>query len=131
MACRQRAPHKRFQRSLKDRNHALEAVLQVFGRDPLAQEFFAPADVADPKPPRPIQDAQWLLECFAKVRGTRGDALLADVIMLAGLRGPRLETALAWLKLDQAIEIVGRGGTAMMRIPVTAANSSFRAFPHL
>lgn len=81
-----------------------------------------------PKPPRPIQDAQWLLECFAKVGGGRGQALLADVLMLAGLRGPRLGTALAWLKLDQAIEIVGKGETAMMRIPATV-DAPLRALP--
>lgn len=76
-----------------------------------------------PKPPRPIQDAQWLLECFAKVSGERGQALLADVIMLAELRGPRLNTALAWLKVNQAVEIVGKG--AVIRIPSTASNGPY------
>ncbi|MCD9045937.1 DUF3987 domain-containing protein [Luteimonas sp. MHLX1A] len=84
-----------------------------------------------PKPPRPIQDAQWLLECFAKVSGGRGQALLAEVIVLAGLRGPRLETAMAWLKLNGVVEIVGRGEDAMMRIPGVVADSSPRVLSHL
>lgn len=82
-----------------------------------------PAKIKVPKPPklpRPIQDAKWLLECFGLVSGGRSQALLADVVKLAGLRGPRLETALAWLKLNQAIEIVGRGETAVIRIPAKA-----------
>jgi hypothetical protein len=70
-----------------------------------------------PKLPRPIQDARWVLECFATVRGTLGHALLIDVIRLAGLRGPRLETALAWLKVNQVVEIVGKRESSLMRIP--------------
>ncbi|WP_164105329.1 DUF3987 domain-containing protein [Stenotrophomonas maltophilia] len=84
-----------------------------------------------PKPPRPIQDAKWLLECFGLVSVGRGQALLADVIKLAGLRGPRLETALAWLKLNGAVEIVGRGVDAAMRIPTMVASSSPRMPSHL
>lgn len=67
--------------------------------------------------PRPIQDARWVLECFATVRGALSHALLADVIMLSGLRGPRLETALAWLKVNQVVEMVGKREGALMRIP--------------
>ncbi len=70
-----------------------------------------------PKTPRPIQDARWVLECFATVRGTLAHALLADVIMLAGLRGARLETALAWLQVNQVVEMVGKRESAIMRIP--------------
>ncbi|WP_447584927.1 DUF3987 domain-containing protein [Pseudoxanthomonas mexicana] len=70
-----------------------------------------------PKLPRPIQDAQWLLKCLETVSHGQGQALLADVVVLSGLRGARLETALAWLKHHRAVEVVGRGDGAVMRVP--------------
>ncbi|HFL2038803.1 TPA: DUF3987 domain-containing protein [Stenotrophomonas maltophilia] len=88
-----------------------------------------PAKLKLPKQPRPIQDARWVLDCLHAVSGGRGEALLAEVATLAGLRGPRLETALAWLKVNQAVEIVGRGENAVMRIPPKAAISPLCAFP--
>ena len=90
-----------------------------------------PAKLKVPKPPRPIQDAKWLLDCFGQARGWGQQALLADVVRLSGLRGPRLETALAWLKLNGAVEIVGRGEDAVMRVPAVVANCSPRMFSHL
>jgi hypothetical protein len=53
------------------------------------------------------------------------------VVRLAGLRGPRLGTALAWLKLNGAIEILGRGEGAVMRIPAVVSNCSPRVLSHL
>lgn len=88
-----------------------------------------PAKLKSPKQPRPIQDAQWVLDCLCTVSGGCGQALVADVATLAGLRGPRLETALAWLKVNQAVEIVGRGENAVMRIRPKAASSQLCAFP--
>lgn len=88
-----------------------------------------PAKLKAPKPPRPIQDAKWLLDCLYAISGGRGQALVSEVATLAGLRGPRLETALAWLKVNQAVEIVGRGESAVMRIPATVADPPLRAFP--
>ena len=97
---------------------------------PLSQPWPAKIKVPKPpKPPRPIQDAQWLLKCFDEVRGWSGQALLAEVFLLSGLHGPRRETAVAWLKVNQAIEIVGRGETAVMRIPAMVANHSPQALP--
>jgi len=81
-----------------------------------------PAKVKLPKQPRPIQDARWVLDCLYVVSGGRGEASIAEVATLAGLRGPRLETALAWLKVNQAVEIVGRGENAVMRIAAMVAN---------
>ena len=75
--------------------------------------------------------ARWVLECLDTVRGGRGVAPVAEVATLAGLRGRRLETALAWLKLKQAIEIVGRGEDAWMRIPTILANDSVPVLPRL
>lgn len=90
-----------------------------------------PAELKQPKQPRPIQDAQWVLECFGVVCGWRGQALVTEVVKLAGLRGPRLETALAWLKVNRAIEIVGRGENAVMRIPAGMATDSSGRFMSL
>lgn len=70
-----------------------------------------------PKLPRPIQDAQWLLKCLETASQGQGQALLEDVVVLSGLRGARLETALAWLKHHRAVEVVGRGDGAVMRVP--------------
>lgn len=53
------------------------------------------------------------------------------MIVLAGLRGPRLETALAWLKLNGTVEIVGRGERAEIHIPAIMANCSPRVLSHL
>lgn len=84
-----------------------------------------PAKIKVPKPPRPIQDAKWFLECFDQARGWGQQALLAEVVTLSGLRGPRLNTALAWLKVNQAVEIVGKGESAVIRIPSIASNGPY------
>lgn len=82
-----------------------------------------------PKQPRPIEDARWLLECFGVASGWRGMPLVSEVATLAGMRGPRLETALAWLQINQAIEIVGRGEDARMRHPTMASPNPQHALP--
>jgi hypothetical protein len=90
-----------------------------------------PATVKAPKQPRPMQDARCVLECLDMVSGGRRVALVAEVATLAGLRGPRLETALAWLKHSQIIEIVGKGEGAWMRPPTTLAKDSAPVFSRL
>jgi hypothetical protein len=78
-----------------------------------------PAKLKAPKQPRPIQDAQWVLECLGVASDGRGQAPVEEVATLAGLRGPRFETAMAWLRINQVVEVVGNDEGAMMRIVVT------------
>lgn len=76
-----------------------------------------------PKLPRPIQDAQWVLECVIAASNGRRGALMTEVAALAGLRGARLQTAVAWLKLNQAMEIVRTTEGSLICIPVILSHT--------
>ncbi len=62
------------------------------------------------KVPRPLQDAQWVLDCLDRIccpflRQTK----LSEVRLLAGLPEKRFMTAVAWLKLEHIVAIHGTG----------------------
>ena len=90
---------------------------------PVAHARVPSWEAAQPKPPkplkapRPIQDAQWFLECFDRLRGFGSQAPLHEVATLANLSGRRLESVRMWIKLENAAEIVGRGENVVVRVP--------------
>jgi hypothetical protein len=62
------------------------------------------------KVPRPLQDAQWVLDCLDRIcRPFLGQAKLSEVRLLAGLPERRFMTAVAWLKLERIVAIHGTG----------------------
>lgn len=84
------------------------------------------------KPPRPIQDAQWFLQCFDRLRGHGTQALLSEVAVLANLRGKRLESILMWIKLENAAQVVGRGENAIIRVPgLSRRSEAIKGLGHL
>lgn len=106
-----------FADALKAFKHASKA-LAVGQPRPLANPWSTSIKIPKPpKLPRPIQDAKWLLKCLETASQGQGQAMLEDVVALSGLRGARLETALAWLKHHRAVAVVGRGDGAVMRVP--------------
>nr|WP_276568393.1 DUF3987 domain-containing protein [Xanthomonas cannabis] len=73
-----------------------------------------PAPKAE-KVPRPLQDAQWVLDCLDRLcplflRQTK----LSEVRLLAGLPEKRFMTAVAWLKLEHIVTIHGTGQSAVI-----------------
>ena len=62
-----------------------------------------------PKPPRPLQDAQWFLQCLGKLWAPTRSVTVREVNQLAGLSQKRLESALAWLKLERTVQLTERG----------------------
>lgn len=67
------------------------------------------------KVPRPLQDAQWVLDCLDRLchpflRQTK----LSEVRLLAGLPEKRFMTAVAWLKLEHIVTIHGTGQSAVI-----------------
>jgi hypothetical protein len=67
--------------------------------------------------PRPLQDAQWVLDCFGRICAGQfaQQAMVSDVCVLAGLPRKRFVAALAWLKLEGLIETDRAGQRGAVR----------------
>jgi hypothetical protein len=62
------------------------------------------------KVPRPLQDAQWVLDCLDRIcRPFLRQTRLSEVRLLAGLPEKRFMTAVSWLKLERIVAIHGTG----------------------
>jgi hypothetical protein len=71
----------------------------------------------DPKPRRPLQDAQWLLTCLSKLRVPTRSITVREVNQLAGLSQKSLKSALAWLELEHMVQLI-ENGTETYIVPI-------------
>ncbi len=70
-----------------------------------------------PKMPRPLEDAKWFLACLQKLWRGFDTCSVEAVNLLAGLPPKRLETAIAWLKLEGVLTVDERDGVKFVRLP--------------
>jgi hypothetical protein len=71
-----------------------------------------------PKPPRPLQKAQWFLECIAKQLQRQPAVTVREVNQLAGLSPKDLEAALKWLELEGAVRLKPLGRETLIELVV-------------
>lgn len=71
-----------------------------------------PIRVAPPKPPklpRPLEDAQWLLNCLSRLWLPTKAVTNRELNLLAGLPARRLASALKWLELEGLVRLTSHG----------------------
>ena len=103
-----------FVDAMKQTSEKPRATASLFSSTPLVA---LPRSPRLPKPPRPMQDANWILECIhTLMRSTcRPYALMDDVITLSGLTGRRLAAAMSWLLLQRRVIRSARGDLVLLQ----------------
>lgn len=76
------------------------------------------ASVKPPRVPRPLQDAQWLLNCLSRLCPPTNAVTVRELNLLAALPGRRLSSALKWLELEGAVRLKPHGSETLVELVV-------------